>query len=153
MSTLQLLGTADFQVSTKCLPSGGSKRSWRIFHTDESALAVAEVLIGILRSQKFEVSAARPEGRGSVWFRCGMDEHDAGISVLVGDKCGEVITVNITVCQLSKIGRHGVSSAVDVRWREVSEIIRTGVGEHFGTCGSFAWVGDIFQDFSRPKDQ
>lgn len=146
VSTLKLLGRADFGVSPGALPPIGRGGVRSIFKTDPAALAIAEVILDALQAHGCTVSSPKREGRGSVWFRCELADHDAGISVMVSEGGGESIAVHVVACELPKTSRDGQSSVSEARWEEASKIITEGISGHFGMMLGFEWLGQPFQE-------
>jgi hypothetical protein len=140
VSGLVLLATAEFRLPAHALPQlDVSKSIFSLFRIDQSALTVADAMIRALQSGNFKVGAPRREGRWGVWFRCQMENYDAGVSLGLTDRWADSVNVHIAACQLPKPGQRDAGGSIDSRWHEVFNLIRSGIDERFGSQVGFVW--------------
>lgn len=146
VSSLQLLGQANFKVSSSALPDDGSPGRLRLFATDQAALAAAKVVVDALENNGVAVSPLHREGRGSFWFRCDMGNQDVAISVMISERHIDSVSVHIVACRLPKVRHREIECRADANWPAVAEIIRLGIVEHFQQFQKFEWLGEPFQE-------
>lgn len=149
MSKLHFLEGVDFEISASGLPSHQSPGTLSVFRTDPLALAVAAPIAQSLRSAHYTVTEPKREGKGSVWFRCEMEHHDAAIAVSIKERRASSLIISTFVCQMKKAGQKEIDPSIDPRWPAVSQAIKTAIEQCFGQQQGFAWHGEERYDSSQ----
>lgn len=152
MNNVRLLGAIDFEISASAVPPTVLSSVMAFFVADPSALAVGEQIIRTLRSAQYAVTEPKREGKGSVWFRCEMERHDAGISVAISERRTNSVVVSTLICQMKKVGQKKIDPFVDPRWPEVSRVIKAAIEQHYGQQAGFAWHDEESYDSPRARE-
>lgn len=152
MSRLHFLWGVDFEIPASALPPHESPGRLGILRADPMAVAVAEPIVQSLRSAHYAVTEPKREGRGSVWFRCEMERHDAGISVSIKERQSSSLIFSIFACQMKKAGQREIDPSVDPSWPAVSRAIKAAVEEHYRQQPGFAWHDEEGYDSPRAAE-
>jgi hypothetical protein len=139
VSRLHFLGGVDFEIPASAVASQGSQSILQVFRADPLALAVAEPIVQSLRSLHYTVTAPKREGKGSVWFRCEMEHHDAGIAVFIKERRPSSLIVSTFACQMKKAGQKEIDPSIDPSWPAVSHVIKAAIEGRYGQQPGFAW--------------
>lgn len=139
VSSIHFLWGADFEIPASAVPPHEIQGRLGIFRSDPLALAVAAPIVQFLGSAHHVVTEPQREGRSSVWFRCEMQQHDAGISILIKERLPGSVIVSTFVCQMKKASQKEIDHYVDTRWPAVSQAIKAAIKERYGQQEGFVW--------------
>lgn len=152
VSRLHFLWGVDFEIPASAVPPHESPSRLGILRPDPVAVAVAEPIVQSLRSAHYAVTEPKREGRGSVWFRCEMERHDAGIAVSIKERRSSSLILSTFACQMKKAGQREIDPSVDPSWPAVSRAIKAAIEEHYGQQPGFAWHDEEGYDSQRARE-